>query len=420
MARDSPILNRQPFKGLYLAYFSLSFLVKIPAWTIWYIPRSNRSRRSWSIKRSLIVRTAQEMFSCKVDLTAENKPPSEEPVPDSKLKDAKFTWVEGISDDLFVGEVRRIAELTGVKPARVAGFWLLKANTPWKGLKAQPGEKTVLHLHGGAFHVRPAPAASPPLRLHTRAQISSANPSDITANFTRGLLQHSTELQRTFAVEYRLCNAAPFTPANPFPAALLDTLAAYRFLVQDAGFEPRNVIVVGDSAGGSLVLALARHLIENPIPALPPPGALLTASAWLDLCMSRRGPGTSETLNGPIDIFGVSDEDPFAEYGVRGYQGPLDFEEIRTNRYISPMSLYVKPGPDGSVFKGFPQTYIVAGGAERLLDDSVAMVEKMTEEGVKVVSDISPDAIHDFVVFTWHEPEHTDTLRRIAKWIDEM
>lgn len=138
------------------------------------------------------------------------------------------------------------------------------------------------------------------------------------------------------------------------------------------------------------------------------------------MCMSRRGPGTSETLNGPIDIFGVSDEDPFAGYGVRGYQGPLDFEEIRTNRYISPMSLYVKPGPDGSVFKGFPQTYIVAGGAERLLDDSVAMVEKMTEEGVKVVSDISPDAVHDFVVFTWHEPEYTDTLRRIAKWIEEM
>ncbi|KAH9849888.1 alpha/beta-hydrolase [Lenzites betulinus] len=399
------ILRYQPFKSLYLIYFATSLLlIKLPAWTLWYTIPSHRSRPSWTLKRSLIVRTIQELFDMKVDLKSEQAPPQE--VPDGSLKNAKFTWIQGVPEDLITGEVRRLAEITGVRPAKVAGYWLLKEDTHWDTLKAKPGEKTVIHLHGGAYH------------------LSSAHPSDVTANFTRGLLKHSKTLMRTLALEYRLSASAPFPAANPFPAALLDTLAAYRYLVHEAGFEPRNITIIGDSAGGNLALAFVRYLLETPSVAaqLPLPGKVLVASAWLDLCMSRRGPGTSQTQNAPIDIFGVDDEDPFAGYGVRSLLGPLPYEEARTNRYLSPMSLYVKPRPEAGekegLFSGYPETYVVAGGAERMVDDSEALVERMRQDGVKVIRDIPVDAVHDFVVFTWHEPEHTDTLRRIAWWID--
>ncbi|RDX54212.1 alpha/beta-hydrolase [Lentinus brumalis] len=394
------LLNYQPLKGLYLAYFVSSFVfVKAPLWLVRYLVPSLRPRPTWTLKRAMIVRAFQELFSIKVELKRKKRDPLAE-VSDSALVDAKFVWVEPVPDELFIGEVRRVAEITGATPAKIAGYWLLKKGSTWTGPKANPGEKTVLHLHGGAFH------------------IGTANPSDLTANFTRGLLEHSQTLQRTFAADYRLTASAPNPPENPFPAALLDTLAAYRYLVQDAGFAPENIVVAGDSAGGNLAVTLALHLIENPVSSLPPPGRILTASAWLDLSTSRSGPDSSAVLNAPTDIFVVRPGKIFGEYAVTSLRGPMDWEFVRTNRYLSPVSLECKPAE--GLFKGFPEAYVVAGGAERLLDDSKVFVERLKADGVKVTEDFPPDAVHDFVVFKWHEPERTEVLKRVSKWIDSL
>ena len=50
---------------------------------------------------------------------------------------------------------------------------------------------------------------------------------------------------RTLALEYRLA------PEYPFPAAIEDAVAAYRFLLS-CGIGPRHIAVAGDSAGGGL------------------------------------------------------------------------------------------------------------------------------------------------------------------------
>ncbi|KAI0358247.1 alpha/beta-hydrolase [Trametes cingulata] len=395
------LLKYQPFKGLYMVYFASTLIFfKVPFFVLQYLPRSRRPRSTWTLKRSLIVRTIQELFSFKVPFGLKTALDSPVEVPDKALTDAKFVWVDGIPEELLCGEVQRIAQITGVKPARIPGYWLLKKGSSWGGPKAKSGEKTLLHMHGGAFH------------------LGSANPSDITSNITRGLLLHSTSMERTFAIDYRLTASGPHPPANPFPAALLDTIAGYRYLVEEAGFEPHNIIVAGDSAGGNLAVGLVRYLVENSIPSLPPPGRLLVISPWLDLPGSRCGPDSSAVLNSSTDIFPVEPGKPLGAYAVRSLLGPMDVEEAKTNPYFSPASPHVKP--DTGLFKGFPETYVVVGGAERLLDDSKVLVEKLEADGVKVTSDISPDAVHDFVVFTWHEPERTDVLRRVAQWIDAM
>ncbi|KAI9062712.1 alpha/beta-hydrolase [Trametes sanguinea] len=383
------LLDHQPFKALYIAYFATSLvLVKLPLWTVYYLPRLNRPRRSWTVKRCLIVRLIKELFTMKVDLTPENAPAVPTEVPDATLTDAKFVWVDPIPDELFCGEG--------------TGLLAPKKGSTWHGPTAKPGEKTVLHMHGGAFY------------------LGTANPPHITANITRGLLQHSQSLERTFAVDYRLTSSAPHPPANPFPAALLDTIAAYRYLVQDAGFEPRDIIVAGDSAGANLAVGLIRHLLENPSPSLPPPGRLLTMSGWFDLSMSRHSTDSSAVRNAPTDIFDVPPPGTlFAEYAVTSLRGPMEFDVVKTNRYISPVALEVKPSANG-LFAGYPETYVVAGGAERILDDSTALIELMKADGVHVTSDIPVDAVHDFLTFTWHEPERTKVLRRIVKWVDLM
>lgn len=134
--------------------------------------------------------------------------------------------------------------------------------------------------------------------------------------------------------------------------------------------------------------------------------------------MSRRGPDSTAVLNAPSDIFDEHPGELFGKYAVYGLLGPMDFEFAKTSRYISPVSLDVKPGT--GLFAGFPETYVVAGGAERLLDDSTALVERLKADGVKVVVDIPPDAVHDFLVFTWHDPERTEVLTRISGWIDSV
>ncbi|KAH9893199.1 alpha/beta-hydrolase [Cubamyces lactineus] len=401
------ILNRQPLKALYLVYVATSLVfVKLPFWTLYYLPRSTRPRRAWTLKRTLIVRTIQTLFATgrNVDMRGGPKPAVAAKLDDDDkvLRDAhaKSAWIEPIPEELFCGELKRYAEITGVEPVRIPGYWLLKKGYEWTSHRAMPGEKTVLHFHGGAF------------------TIGTARPTDVTANFTRGLLEHSETISRTFAVDYRLAASAPRPQINAFPAALLDCLAGYWYLVQEAGFAPQNVIIAGDSAGANMALAIVRHLVENPHPALPPPGGLVLASACLDLMVSRCGPEASTTRNSPTDIFGAPPPgELFAKYSVVSYLGALPLEEADTSRYISPMSLHVKPGPEG-LCKGFPESYIVAGGAERIMDDSVALKERMDADGVKAVLDIPPDAVHDFVVFTWHEPERTETLKRIAGWID--
>lgn len=113
--------------------------------------------------------------------------------------------------------------------------------------------------------------------------MGTAHPSNSTnKTLWTGLLQH-TKPTRLFALSYRLSSTSPFPSLNPFPAALIDAIAGYRYLVQDVGFDPGNIIVSGDSAGGNLAYALARYMSAKEYGhELPRPGAVLLLSPTVD------------------------------------------------------------------------------------------------------------------------------------------
>lgn len=94
------------------------------------------------------------------------------------------------------------------------------------------------------------------------------------------------------------------------------------------------------------------------------------------------------------------------------------------NAYISPASCH----PCLKVnFKGFPRTFISVGGAEYLCPGTKLLAERMirdlgrgdgvVEEDGKVLLYEAKDAIHDYLIFPWHEPERSETLKEVARWI---
>lgn len=51
-------------------------------------------------------------------------------------------------------------------------------------------------------------------------------------------------IQKALAIEYRLSDNASL------PGSIADAVAAWRYLVEDCGYAPSDIIVSGDSAGG--------------------------------------------------------------------------------------------------------------------------------------------------------------------------
>jgi acetyl esterase/lipase len=219
-----------------------------------------------------------------------------------------------------------------------------------------------------------------------------------------------------FAVEYRLSSAHPLPERFPFPTALLDSISGYYYLVEEIGYEPSDIILVGDSAGGNLALALCRYLVEHKgslgakLPA--PPGSLLLLSPWADVSDSHDLPGSSILT---FDMDFLNSEHVF--YSKVAFLGPFGLGFAALNRYISPASLH--PSVQAH-FRGFPRTFIVAGAVEMLLDQIQTLRRKMVSEmgEGEVTYFEAPDAVHDYLIFDKH-PHRSATYNAITTWLSE-
>ncbi|KAF7352697.1 Alpha/beta-hydrolase [Mycena venus] len=263
-----------------------------------------------------------------------------------------FVWVEP-APHLIVGEIQHFAELNGVKSARAGGFWYTRIPDDLAG-KPSPGEKVVYHLHGGGFVMG---SGSP-----------SFSPSAI---MIKGLLDNVPQFSRVFAMEYRLAVGPPFPTMNPFPAALLDVIAGYRYLVEEVGFEPANIIISGDSAGGILAYQLTRYLAIEDFVGLDNAGALLLLSPSADSALRRNTDSMRE--NTRSDYVATWFE---AAYGVNALLGSLSPDEL-DKPWLSPGSIMFEDAAVKGMFKSFPRTFILAGEAEMSRDSMRILRDRM-------------------------------------------
>src|SRR5712671_2827193 len=175
---------------------------------------------------------------------------------------------------------------------------------------------------------------------------------------------------RTLAIEYRLA------PEHPFPAALDDAMAAWRFL-QSHGIAADRIAIGGDSAGGNLSLSLIHRLraAGEPLPA-----CVWLVSPWTDLTMSG---ATLETKDAIDPIIHKIYLDELAEAYV-----PASMD--RKDPLISPLF---------ANFCGFPPVLIQVGSAETLLSDATRLAEAAGSADVDVTLEIWPHMIHAWPVW---------------------
>ena len=194
---------------------------------------------------------------------------------------------------------------------------------------------------------------------------------------------------RALALDYRLA------PEHPFPAAVDDATAAYRWLLSQ-GAKPERTAIAGDSAGGGLTLAA---LVTIRDAKLPLPGAGVCLSPWTDM----EGGGASMTSK--------AKEDPVVQKeGLLGmaklYLGGADPK--------SPLA-----APLHADLRGLPPLLIQVGSAETLLDDSTLIAERAKAAGVKVDLEVWSEMIHVWHLFAPILPEGQEAIAKIGKFIRE-
>ncbi|MEG0805941.1 MAG: alpha/beta hydrolase [Lachnospiraceae bacterium] len=190
------------------------------------------------------------------------------------------------------------------------------------------------------------------------------------------------------SVDYRVA------PENPYPAALLDAIASYDWLIEK-GYQEENIIVAGDSAGGGLALGLCMWLKDNHRKL---PGGIILMSPWTDLTAS----GASYDDNYELDpLFGRTRDSLLYNKDYVGEQDPR-------LPYISPLF--------GS-YQGFPPMLIQVGSYEMLLSDSVQVAQKAREQGVKVRLSVYEGMFHIFQMAMLYMPESKKAWIEVGKFL---
>src|SRR5271165_3323775 len=226
----------------------------------------------------------------------------------------------------------------------------------------------VLYLHGGGYVV-----GSPSLYRHLTWRLARAGRA------------------RLLAADYRLA------PEHPFPAALDDAMAAYKWLLAN-GADPRQISVIGDSAGGGLAFALLLRCRDEG--RLPLPAAIVALSPWTDLALTGASLSGNAIADPFLDANGIP---PIAECYLAGTDP--------RHPYASP--LYGDP-------TGLPPALIQVGSDEVLRDDATRMADRMRAAGCDVVLEVWPRMPHVWHLFASVMPEARRAITRIGSFVAEQ
>jgi salicylate hydroxylase len=246
---------------------------------------------------------------------------------------------------------------------------------------------------------RPARAPSPDSRAPVVLHLHGGGYALGSAELSLPLAGRLAEAAGGWALvpDYRLA------PEHPFPAALDDVLAAYRWLTRQYPRAP--VIVSGECAGGGLALSLALALRESP--ARDP--------------AARDADAGGPAVRLPAGIHVVS---PLCDLALLAdHLGPAADSDPWLNRIalIQLAACYIQdadPGqplvsPARADLSGLPPLLIQAAEPEALFPAAQRLADRARGAGVPVTFSPVADSVHSFILFDFL-PETDRALAEFA------
>lgn len=290
--------------------------------------RSNRSIQAWQTRQlnrviQTVLRHKMKRFTALIDagrrselLTAVQKFRTEQ-VRANALKPALMTTV------LESAERRQSEDGTG----------------EWVTPSGAREDAAILYTHGGAF-------------VMDRSD-------QMTAFATRLAVMAGI---KTKIVDYRLA------PEHPCPAAIDDVEAALLDLYR-SGVAPSRIVMVGDSAAGSINLAVLQRMRDNNQPL---PAGLALFSPWVDLTLSAYS----------LLSAGLSGESPYT----------MEMAALCSKLYIQDRYLPTDPVPSPVLgdLTDLPPVLIHVSEKDSFFDDSKLLTRRIQDAGGKVLLRVWP------------------------------
>ena len=241
-------------------------------------------------------------------------------------------------------------------------------------LPADGKRRIVLYMHGGAF-------LTCGVNSHGRLVETLSKFAD----------------SPVLVVNYRMI------PKHSVGNALDDCYDAYKWL-RLTGYDPEQIVLAGDSAGGYLSLALAERLQQEGL-AGESPAAIVTLSPLFEIDNEARAnhPNIRSDAMFPPRAFTALVELVEAAAARNAVDGKV--EEV-----FEPLD-HIEPG--------LPRTLIHVSGSEVLLNDARKAAHMLAAAGVPVEVRVWPGQMHVFQIAAPAVKEGTRSLRQIGDYIRE-
>ena len=234
----------------------------------------------------------------------------------------------------------------------------------WVSAPGADAGRVILYLHGGGYVIG---------SINTHRAIS-------------GRISRAAKA-RVLLIDYRLA------PEHPFPAAVEDSIAAYRYLLAQ-GTRPGRIAVAGDSAGGGLAIATLVAIKEA---KLPMPAAGVGLSPWVDL----EGIGESMTTKAKADP--MVQKDGLLQMAAAYLAGKDPRSPLAAPLYAD--------------LSGLPPLLIQVGTAETLLDDATRLAERARKSGVNVTLEPWENMVHVWQAFAPILDEGQQAIDKIGAFV---